>query len=49
MKRPFGQHFLFDPNILKKIIKCSGVTPDDTVVEIGPELKAEKRKRLIRV
>lgn len=38
MKRPFGQHFLFDPNILKKIIKCSGVTPDDTVVEIGPGL-----------
>lgn len=38
MKRPFGQHFLFDPNILKKIIKCSGVTSDDTVVEIGPGL-----------
>lgn len=38
MKRPFGQHFLFDPNILKKIIKCSGVTPEDTVVEIGPGL-----------
>lgn len=38
MKRPFGQHFLFDPNILKKIIKCSGVTTEDTVVEIGPGL-----------
>jgi 16S rRNA (adenine1518-N6/adenine1519-N6)-dimethyltransferase len=38
MKRPFGQHFLFDPNILRKIIKCSGVTPEDTVVEIGPGL-----------
>lgn len=38
MKRPFGQHFLFDPNILKKIIACSGVTKDDTVVEIGPGL-----------
>ncbi|RJQ21070.1 MAG: ribosomal RNA small subunit methyltransferase A [Nitrospiraceae bacterium] len=38
MKRPFGQHFLFDPNILKKIIKCGGVTREDTVVEIGPGL-----------
>jgi len=38
MKRPFGQHFLFDPNILKKIIKCSGVTRAETVVEIGPGL-----------
>jgi 16S rRNA (adenine1518-N6/adenine1519-N6)-dimethyltransferase len=38
MKRPFGQHFLFDPNILKKIIGCSGVTAEDTVVEIGPGL-----------
>ncbi len=38
MKRPFGQHFLFDPNILKKIIACSGVTREDVVVEIGPGL-----------
>ncbi len=38
MKRPFGQHFLFDPNILKKIIAVSGVTKADTVVEIGPGL-----------
>ena len=38
MKRPFGQHFLFDPNILKKIIACSGLTRDETVVEIGPGL-----------
>lgn len=38
MKRPFGQHFLFDPNILKKIIAVSGVTKSDTVIEIGPGL-----------
>jgi len=38
MKRPFGQHFLFDPNILKKIIACSGLMRDETVVEIGPGL-----------
>lgn len=38
MKRPFGQNFLFDTNILRKIIKCSGLGPEDTVVEIGPGL-----------
>ncbi len=38
MKRPFGQHFLFDPNILRKIIHCAGITKDDTVIEIGPGL-----------
>ena len=38
MKRPFGQHFLFDHNILKKIIAVSGVSKSDTVVEIGPGL-----------
>ena len=38
MKRPFGQHFLFDPNILKKIIAVSGISKSDTVVEIGPGL-----------
>jgi 16S rRNA (adenine1518-N6/adenine1519-N6)-dimethyltransferase len=35
MKRRLGQHFLFDKNVLKKIIDCSGIGPDDTVVEIG--------------
>jgi 16S rRNA (adenine1518-N6/adenine1519-N6)-dimethyltransferase len=38
MKRPFGQHFLFDTNILKKILQCSKLNPDDTVIEIGPGL-----------
>jgi 16S rRNA (adenine1518-N6/adenine1519-N6)-dimethyltransferase len=38
MKRPFGQNFLFDTNIIRKIIKCSGLAPGDTVVEIGPGL-----------
>jgi len=35
MRRSLGQHFLFDQNILKKIIYCSRITADDTVVEIG--------------
>ena len=38
MKKPFGQHFLFDPNLLKKTISCSGVGPEETVVEIVPGL-----------
>jgi len=38
MKRPFGQNFLFDGNILKKIVRCSGLAPEDTAVEIGPGL-----------
>ncbi len=38
MKRLFGQHFLFDPNILKKIIAVSGISKLDTIVEIGPGL-----------
>lgn len=35
-RRRLGQNFLFDPSILKRIISFSGITPDDTVVEIGP-------------
>ncbi len=35
MGRPLGQHFLFDPGILRKIIDCSHVTSSDKVVEIG--------------
>ncbi len=55
MKRPFGQHFLFDPNILRKIVTLSGVTRKDTVVEIGPGLGrmtgilAENAKRVIAI
>ncbi len=38
MKRPLGQHFLFEPHTLKRIIDCSQVTPGDKVVEIGAGL-----------
>lgn len=31
-----GQHFLIDPNIIRKIVTAAAVTPDDTVLEIGP-------------
>jgi 16S rRNA (adenine1518-N6/adenine1519-N6)-dimethyltransferase len=35
-KRSLGQNFLFDSTILERIIAAADVTPDDTVVEIGP-------------
>ncbi|GAB4541392.1 MAG: 16S rRNA (adenine(1518)-N(6)/adenine(1519)-N(6)) -dimethyltransferase RsmA [Thermodesulfovibrionia bacterium] len=55
MKRPLGQHFLFDTNILKKIIRVSLLNPHDTVVEIGPGLGtltriiSEHAKRVIAI
>ena len=55
MKRPFGQNFLFDKNILNKIVSCSGVTGKDSVVEIGPGLGtltrvlAQKSKKVIAI
>ncbi|HEX8948385.1 MAG TPA: 16S rRNA (adenine(1518)-N(6)/adenine(1519)-N(6))-dimethyltransferase RsmA [Dissulfurispiraceae bacterium] len=35
-KKHLGQNFLFDPSILHRIVEVSGITSDDTVVEIGP-------------
>lgn len=37
-KKKFGQNFLVDKNILNKIIEISGVTKEDTIIEIGPGL-----------
>jgi 16S rRNA (adenine1518-N6/adenine1519-N6)-dimethyltransferase len=54
-KKSLGQHFLFDPAILGRIVEASGITSDDTVVEIGPgpgamtRLLASKAKRLIAI
>lgn len=31
-----GQHFLVDPNIVRKIVALAELTPTDTVLEIGP-------------
>jgi 16S rRNA (adenine1518-N6/adenine1519-N6)-dimethyltransferase len=36
LKKKFGQHFLSDPNILRRIVEFAGVQPEDTVIEIGP-------------
>jgi 16S rRNA (adenine1518-N6/adenine1519-N6)-dimethyltransferase len=35
-KKRYGQHFLSDTNILKRIVAFAGIEPMDTVVEIGP-------------
>jgi 16S rRNA (adenine1518-N6/adenine1519-N6)-dimethyltransferase len=35
-KRRLGQHFLFDPSILRRIAGATLAGPDDTVLEIGP-------------
>lgn len=37
-KKRFGQHFLKDQNIIRKIVDGAGLSPDDIVVEIGPGL-----------
>jgi 16S rRNA (adenine1518-N6/adenine1519-N6)-dimethyltransferase len=33
-----GQNFVIDPNTVRRIVRESGITPDDVVVEVGPGL-----------
>jgi 16S rRNA (adenine1518-N6/adenine1519-N6)-dimethyltransferase len=35
-RKRLGQHFLIDPNIVRKIVTLAGLRPEETVVEIGP-------------
>jgi 16S rRNA (adenine1518-N6/adenine1519-N6)-dimethyltransferase len=35
-KKRLGQHFLIDPNIVRKIVSTADLRPEDTVLEIGP-------------
>lgn len=35
-RKRLGQHFLVDPNIVRKIVAIAGVTEHQTVLEIGP-------------
>jgi 16S rRNA (adenine1518-N6/adenine1519-N6)-dimethyltransferase len=37
-KKGLGQHFLTDGGVLKKILSAAELTPDDTVIEVGPGL-----------
>jgi 16S rRNA (adenine1518-N6/adenine1519-N6)-dimethyltransferase len=36
LKKRFGQHFLSDPSILRRIVQFAEIHPEDTVLEIGP-------------
>lgn len=35
-RKRLGQHFLVDPNIVRKIVALAALRPDETVFEIGP-------------
>ena len=35
-KKKFGQNFLKDVNIVKKIVNCAGIEDDSLVIEVGP-------------
>jgi 16S rRNA (adenine1518-N6/adenine1519-N6)-dimethyltransferase len=35
-KKKLGQNFLFDLNLTQKISQTAGISPEDTVIEIGP-------------
>lgn len=54
-KKHLGQHFLFDPSILTRIVETAGIAADDTVVEIGPghgtltALLARRCRRVIAI
>ncbi len=37
-RKGWGQHFLVDPNILKKVIRTAQVEKEDVVLEVGPGL-----------
>lgn len=35
-RKRLGQHFLIDPNVVRKILKVAALNPEDVVFEIGP-------------
>lgn len=35
-KKNLGQHFLFNPSTIDKILECAGIEENDRVLEIGP-------------
>jgi 16S rRNA (adenine1518-N6/adenine1519-N6)-dimethyltransferase len=37
-KKGLGQHFLVDGRVLKQVVGASRITPEDTVIEVGPGL-----------
>lgn len=52
-RRPLGQHFLADRNIIAKIIEAADLHEDDNILEIGPgrgaiTLEMVKKVRLVK-
>lgn len=53
--RRFGQHFLVDPNTVRRIVRTAGISPGETILEIGPGLGsltvalAEAARRVVAV
>lgn len=52
-RRPLGQHFLADRNIISKIIEAADLHEDDNILEIGPgrgaiTLEMVKKVRLVK-
>jgi 16S rRNA (adenine1518-N6/adenine1519-N6)-dimethyltransferase len=48
-RKRFGQHFLHDPGVLKRIVEAIGPSAGDAIVEIGPGEGALTRPLLERV
>jgi len=48
-RKRFGQHFLHDPVVLKRIVEAIAPAPGDAIVEIGPGAGALTRPLLERV
>jgi 16S rRNA (adenine1518-N6/adenine1519-N6)-dimethyltransferase len=54
-RRRLGQHFLYDPSFLGKIVDAAGLSREDTVLEIGPgpggltRVIAEKAKKVVAI
>jgi 16S rRNA (adenine1518-N6/adenine1519-N6)-dimethyltransferase len=44
LKKRFGQHFLTDRSILRRIVEFAHIPPEDTVLEIGPGAGALTRE-----
>jgi parvulin-like peptidyl-prolyl isomerase len=48
-RKRFGQHFLHDPGVLRRIVDSIAPAPDDAIVEIGPGEGALTRVLLARL
>jgi 16S rRNA (adenine1518-N6/adenine1519-N6)-dimethyltransferase len=48
-RKRFGQHFLHDPGVIRRILDAFDPRPDEVIVEIGPGLGALTRPLLERI